>query len=870
MPYTYNGIGTIYYGSKNYREYQGACSYCGFNGKMESYETMYFFVVLFIPVIPLGRRQILDNCPSCSHHKAVPLKEWKELEARVLGGGEQKQRHPANQSERPPADQSEREQTDQSQAADSDTPDGAIAMHANLVTFSKKEEAEALAGQMAGKFPSHADLQYYLGSYYRRISRDTEAHKCFERAMQLDPGNEEYLRPVGIYYLENGNLSRAADLLSFMRNTGPNQNSEVLHTLASQFMERGEHSRAYSYYEVIARDFPSILTSDKRMRKNIKKLEKQMGGSKSILPAHQHALLVKGIAAVVLIIAAATFFLDWTLSKNQTLHLVNQLKAPATVTIPGQKPVTIEAKAMATVSISEGEYDIAVTVKDVIEETYHVEISNKALDRILSNNLFILNVGRGGVFLWEKIVYSERPDPNAQVPYRYYVGQPLIKISKVDYLFKPSPESLRVESGSSVAKYRMDIVKAEPSESGFAAFNEQLPADDVLTYLEAHLRFPPDDENLLRTYADLCGRYAELDRELAFLSKGLTHRPLRIHWHRFYQQLMLFSGKKDQLFTLYDGMLQKEPGNSRLLYLRGRLEATMDQAFLYYDRAIAADENFAFAYNAKAYHLFIRGRFKEAFQQSTEASLRDPAFSSAGDMDYQLRFALGHYDALEKELSKALSASPNDWDFYRQLLEVKAAKKDTAGMKVVLASFLKAHKKSDPADQYGFSALAKLMHAYLVKDFSAFATFADAFNSPQTTFEYLAQSYLILGQMEKQESLYDAEKCQDGYRCLLCWLGWLEKGNKEKAAPWLARAEEIFPGGSNEEKAVGRLLKEKPSDIIDILSTLRSNPENKRILYVAFSRLYPKQRRKLLKEAKKMNYLLRFPHFFLEKLIKKR
>ena len=62
MPTTYNGIGTHYYGKRNLEVENAQCEFCDNYGALESYETGLYFVVLFIPLIPLGRKQILDQC----------------------------------------------------------------------------------------------------------------------------------------------------------------------------------------------------------------------------------------------------------------------------------------------------------------------------------------------------------------------------------------------------------------------------------------------------------------------------------------------------------------------------------------------------------------------------------------------------------------------------------------------------------------------------------------------------------------------------------------------------------------------------------------------------------------------------------------
>ena len=81
MPHVINGIGTWYYGKKNVHRLRNVCDSCSALATLESYDTRLYFVVLFIPLIPLRRLRILDSCPSCNRHRLVPLGQWERAKA---------------------------------------------------------------------------------------------------------------------------------------------------------------------------------------------------------------------------------------------------------------------------------------------------------------------------------------------------------------------------------------------------------------------------------------------------------------------------------------------------------------------------------------------------------------------------------------------------------------------------------------------------------------------------------------------------------------------------------------------------------------------------------------------------------------------
>lgn len=87
MPTTVNGIGTKYYGTRSLRTYQGVCESCHRTVELRDYETTYFFVVAFIPIVPLGKKQVLADCPVCRRHRVVSLGDWEKMREASLAAG---------------------------------------------------------------------------------------------------------------------------------------------------------------------------------------------------------------------------------------------------------------------------------------------------------------------------------------------------------------------------------------------------------------------------------------------------------------------------------------------------------------------------------------------------------------------------------------------------------------------------------------------------------------------------------------------------------------------------------------------------------------------------------------------------------------
>lgn len=79
MPTVINGVGTWYYGKRNVHGFKSICEFCNRAGVLESYDTTLFFVVVFVPIIPLNKQRIIKRCPSCQKHRVLGLKQWQKI-----------------------------------------------------------------------------------------------------------------------------------------------------------------------------------------------------------------------------------------------------------------------------------------------------------------------------------------------------------------------------------------------------------------------------------------------------------------------------------------------------------------------------------------------------------------------------------------------------------------------------------------------------------------------------------------------------------------------------------------------------------------------------------------------------------------------
>ena len=258
MPTTINAIGTQYYGRKNPRVYGGVCSSCQRAVQLTDYETGYYFVVVFIPVLPLGKKQIIGECSVCRRHRSMPLKAWERLREETLEAGMAKL------------------------SENMDDPSAALELLGNMTVFNQLDKAMELAAATAKQHAHHYASLIDLGSWYEQQGQRKLSDQCFAQAIELDPNHPTSNRIQGIDSLEAGNLADAAKRFETLRNS-EHYDPALFYRLANAYQQKEMHEEAMAEFHDILTRVPHF-GADKVFRKSVKKSEKVLGNPTSILP----------------------------------------------------------------------------------------------------------------------------------------------------------------------------------------------------------------------------------------------------------------------------------------------------------------------------------------------------------------------------------------------------------------------------------------------------------------------------------------------------------------------------------------------------------------------------------------------------------
>jgi len=661
MPTTYNGIGTHYYGRRNLEKRVAVCEHCKRSGTLTSYDTRLWLVVFFLPVIPLGRKRIVNACPACTWHYAIDADKWeaaKQLE--ISGALENYRTHP--------------------------TAETAIAAHRELLKFHQSAQAAEFRQVLQQKFGDQAKVHVYLGAAAEHLGQWDEAAASFERALALRPDLPEARTGAALARLRAGRLDEARPLLDFLEQPGAAQLHSLhpLETLARAYQSHARHREALHLLQGILKELPK-LADVTAFRGLVEASEKALGQQETLLPERPFTWrrffkfapstgpsdALPSITAPVLAIAGVLLGLvvvgfaisNEYIRRHRTLYIVVGTREPVQVEVRGHGRIRA-APGLNRMVLPEGRHHALVRTAGATEELV-VEVRTGYWERWGGKPAWVLNPRGAALLLFREAIYSANPRPGRE---SFHFGEPFLHWASVTHPFQALPESVQVEKGQEHILTQVELIEDSPVAL-FNYFRDQQDLPQAEALAQWRLRQHPEDKSMLTAYALTASGSNELSRIEAFLEAGLSNRPVQIEWHRTYQQLRPTPPRADRLRAKYAAMQQAEPTNSALLYLNGRIATNRQEAEDLYRRAIDADANNPYPHYALAQDEIARGDWLKArpfLTQAVALSPNEQAFISVLD---STRLALGETSALEAELQARLQKSPLQFDFIQRLVE---------------------------------------------------------------------------------------------------------------------------------------------------------------------------------------------------------
>lgn len=845
MPVRINGIGTGYAGRANVHRKRGVCPHCGKAVDLLSYDTRLVFTVLFVPVLPLGKRRILDQCPACTKHRAVSSKEWDAARAASLA--EVTAAFEANPS----------------------NPDAARKALGAAAGFQDERLLASFGPTIRDLHDDDAAVLKLLGAVYEEFSRPAEAEDAYRAAVAASE-DDEGRGLLATLLTRRGNPAEAE---AFARRSAKIEPG-TLWQLVLGYQATGDHSRAIAILDEIATLSPADAKSRDwgRLRKQSERrlasgqpyrhaqLEFANSATARGVPGYAVALL---LPVVVGLVFGGFAIASHLASKSAPIYLVNGLDRPYTVSVGGK---TIELPPGQPVETRVPEGEVRVDAPDLplpeAERSVVRRIERDFWERLFVESADVFNPDRVAVIAREHAEYVEVPDPNAPgIPANYHVGEPYYRFPETDYLFEEFPEEVTLRDRKSIVKSRLAVQVVAPTmKLLFAADSEAARAK----LIELELAYAPDDPGLIA----MAPSFLAEEAYLRIARPRLDARPAAIPWHRVYQEWSAEHHPDHDLEGEYRSALAAAPEDASLLYLLGRVAKNREEGRALFRASAEKDPPCAFGLYALAYEAIRRADFEVGLDMARKALAIEPANSDFANAEWEAMLGAGRYAELIERVrgageneylplsEDALHCLAGDLDAARAALEKQIAE---LGGSEVPPEAIERHRTFF-SDRW----------TYIQGDAAAWGELSAKRSAPEDL-ESDVWTLLALGDVEKAaRALEGAEEWSEDWlhtERLVLYMEATRAGKDEIARSALDGAiVELREISRDHGRAAEILAAETPGTIED-LTALGSPPGELRVLLAAFGTRFPERREESHDLARKLNYSPDFPFAELKRIL---
>ena len=252
MPTTVNGIGTHYYGKRNRFVTTDTCEHCGGFGQISSYDTTKFFVVLFIPLIPLSKLRIMNECPFCTRHAALKLSEYEQAKADAVGEATAKLK------------------------ADRESAESNINALQTAAGFQDGKLYEAIANNLPRDLNDDVDTQKVLSAVANYFTDPETALAAIQRVVELEDTLDNR-QALAAHYLQLGDPDEASRTLKSDFADDPDVLAGWVQPLCEAYLATGEKLRVKELIAEVEERSPAVFEQKpmaKWKKKTLKKANK--------------------------------------------------------------------------------------------------------------------------------------------------------------------------------------------------------------------------------------------------------------------------------------------------------------------------------------------------------------------------------------------------------------------------------------------------------------------------------------------------------------------------------------------------------------------------------------------------------------------
>ena len=846
MPSVVNGIGTWYYGKKNVQQYAGVCRACGRQSTLKSYDTRLWFVFVMIPVIPLGRKRIIEECAVCRRHGVVPMDQWKLAEGRMEQAIDE---YTASPRDREKAIEALK----------------AIASYRNVPKF------QELAPQIEAHLPRDGKLLCTLAVMHDGFGNVAESERLLKQAMAMED-SEEVREAVGDSLLRQNKPAEAEPYLQHIVAKGIPDRVDYLYQLAQGYQAQGDHEKALSVFAQCEVVNP-MISNDATFKRLREASAMKLGTRQAVRPAEivrkaksqdSRRKFMKVAPIVVMLAFLCYVALAFILGMRTPVHVVNGLNRIYTVRLNGTT-YELPPEQAVKVRIPQGNLKIEFVDLGQSVPATSVKISTPFWSRPFSSRAIVINPDEAAMVRNTKFFYV----PNGSLgsglqPEHQFVGGKLIhEFDKIDYPFEEPPKSLQTESSSgTISKRFLEVVGRKwgmTPDMLIVGLSTTIGKENAIHIAQQHLKLEPEQFIYLKALERLTS-YKEL---ADFLRPNLTRKPLLMPWHREYQTMMGECGLDEQVEKEYDELLAKDPQNTELVYLAGRAAMDMDKYVRLIQQSADASPPAPYAfYSLCGYHM-AQGQFHEAAQYASRALELLPNEADVRSYCKTALIADEQYDRVIKlDTADQAGPMPNAIAAFHEELYVRRLKNQPVEAADVIPRLRNRMKTWDPDGEQKEVDSLNAAQDYILGRPNPYSTVSRRAPDKETQM----CGYLAGDDVKGAEQLL-AELKPHSYWHVMLYLCAVKNKKDDVAKRQLTKAIEMLSKGDYEDRCYAGALSGKPKIPLSALLRLRGQPMQKAAMLIVVGLNDPAAHDQCFALARKLNFDKRFPHLTLAALL---
>lgn len=834
MPYTLNGIGTSYVGQKNLKTHRGRCEFCNKETNLSSYDTQEYFVILFLPVIPLQKKHIINDCPLCQKHRYMHWKDWQAAKDAHI-----------------------KEKIAEWQG-DSDNPERIFEVLHVIAFYQEQGQFLDFVKKINPAALDSFEMQEYLGDLYEYFGIPEEAVNHYKKALKYEK-SQEVQEKLALLLLKQLKPDEARPYLEHILLEKKVESIRLLNLMAESYQALGNHQAASNWLNECKYYFPN-LGSDKSYQRLHKISMKHLYGDKKIKPRNllppKTVSLNPGLFAWIIIfcIVIGIFSMAFFQEQFKEVYLLNGLERPYTVQI-NQKKLSIPANGHKSVFIPKGKVIVKVIDADlkIPDQDYVIKTTFKK--SLFPNESFFINPDQTALLMWDQTEYVDKSEikdeKRSELPYKIYHGQSFYVLEKPNYLFEEFPDTVSLDSRKK-SEIRSRIIQLKPYEE---LIRSQFTENEQIAFLQQKLKYQPEDEKSLYLLSEVMPAEAFV----SYLKTRLDERPVLVEWHRAYQSTLEILNSQNNLIQEYQDLVKKEPQNHELIYLLARITEDRGEAEQLYYEAIKEPNPSAYALNSLAREMLDSGQYEKAIGLVDRALELLPDKSGIRTTKNILLLATGRYEPLLQGIRELQKVHPLNGYLVAEEVHLLVQKGDSESAKKRIKAY--CSEVADSKSRQEWQNYLEAHFAYSCGNPQQYVESMEKVSNHNQHFEIALTANRLKVASQIVEQSYPSRW---DYHLLLYIAGSL---NQERpiAESHLQKAIKLMKKSYKEQKKVAAALASNRLPDAKSLAKVLMYPSEKRIVMAALSIKFPQQKEVYLEGGRYVNFDTHFPYLFLKR-----